>query len=78
MLPDLGETMVTTENGGDASPSKSPKKRKASKSPKKKEKVVDPYLIELINWKTSAKIKGRLVVADKIDIPADILEYIET
>jgi len=60
----------------DGSGSLSKKRGSVSKSPKKGKKKGEDFKMELINWKASTKTKGRLIVADKITNPPEILDYI--
>ena len=67
------------EEGVNGSEPTSPKKlrKSLSKSPSKKKKKVDENEIEMIGWKTSEKVKGRLVVDKPIKVPEAVTWQIQ-
>lgn len=59
---------------GPAAPVK--KKKVRTKSPKKAKNLVDENEVEMITWKASGLVKGRLVVGIPIKTPEYLKEYI--
>lgn len=59
----------------DGSPS--PKKKKSVSKGKKKKSTTDEDKIEVIKLKESTKVKKKMVLDEKLDIPASITAYLE-
>ena len=62
------------KDDGTGAPAK-PKKKSLSKG--KKKKAVNEDKVEAAKSKTSAKVKGRLLLDEKIEIPPEITEHVE-
>ena len=61
----------------DETGSPSPKKKKSVSKPKKKKSATDEDKVEVIKLKESTKVKKKMILDEKIEIPAAITQYLE-
>ena len=61
----------------DETGSPGPKKKKSVSKPKKKKSATDEDKVEVIKLKESTKVKKKMILDEKLEIPASITQYIE-